>query len=100
MIERLKLASLDNKGKGRLAKVEVEIRLSVMGDSISASRKIEGLVVAFKNQDWIVDSPILSGGDLVKVGEGQTDTLKFSVSPSKAKEVDWCACDKCKEGDA
>ena len=89
MIERLKLTSTDAKGRDVPAKVDVELGLSVMGDQIFASRRLEGLKVAFKNKDWVVVTPTIKGSiTSVKQGEGQNGTIAFSVSPSQAKEVD------------
>jgi Tfp pilus assembly PilM family ATPase len=89
MVERIKLTSVDQKSKKSSSRVDVDITLSVMGDGLTASRRIESVKAAFKQKEWVTESPSIKGSlEPTKSQGGMTGTIAIQVSTLKAKEVD------------
>ena len=89
MIERIKLTSVDKKSSKSSSRVDVDIALSVMGDGLTASRRIESVKAAFKQKEWVLESPSIKGSlEPTKSQGGMTGTISIQISTVKAKEVD------------
>ncbi|RMH00935.1 MAG: hypothetical protein D6702_12695 [Planctomycetota bacterium] len=87
MLEGLDLTSQQPRSRDVEPYVEAKIRLTVFGDEVSASRKFDDLLSAFRIQDWVIDSPTY-GGEVTAAADGaaRTGTIIVHVSTVKAVE--------------
>ncbi len=87
MLEGLTLTSVDKKSR-RDAHVQCDVRVTIMGSTVDATRLGDALASAFNNTPWSIAPVTNSGWEPSEEGEGRTATLTIYCSPEKAKEIE------------
>ncbi len=87
MLESIDFSSLQPRGRNSEPYVEVKIELTIFGDDLSATRKFDELLSAFRIQEWSAGDPAY-GGEVAAAldGAARTGTIVVKVSTVKALE--------------
>lgn len=87
MLENIDFLSQQPRAKDAEPFVEVKIKLTVFGDEVTASRKFDELLSAFRIQDWVAGSPVYSG-EVAAAAENTARAGTIVVRVSTVKGVE------------